>query len=35
MNIIQCMDNDEIHKPEVGNAPVYTMTSTSSSGLNN
>ena len=34
MNIIQYMDNDEIHKPEVGNAPVYTMTSASSSGLN-
>ena len=34
MNIIQYMDNDEIHKPKVGNAPVYTMTSASSSGLN-
>ena len=34
MNIIQYMDNDEIHKPEVGNAPVYTMTSASASGLN-
>jgi len=34
MNIIQYMDNDEIHKPEIGNAPVYAMTSASSSGLN-
>ena len=34
MNIIQYMDNDEIHKSEVGNALVYTMTSASSSGLN-
>ena len=34
MNIIQYMDNDEIHKPEVGNAQVYTMTGASSSGLN-
>ena len=34
MNIIQYMDNDEIHRPEVGNAQVYTMTSASSSGLN-
>ena len=34
MNIIQYMDNNEIHKPEVGNAPVSTMTSASSSGLN-
>ena len=34
MNIFQYMDNEEIHKPEVGNAPVYTMTSASSSGLN-
>ena len=34
MNISQYMDNNEIHKPEVGNAPVYTMTSASSLGLN-
>ena len=34
MKIIQYMDNDEIHKPKIGNAPVYAMTSASSSGLN-
>ena len=34
MSIIQYMDNDELHKPEVGNASVYTMKSASASGLN-